>query len=114
MDSIFLIYSKRIRLHHALEPGLNPKNTIIFRHQVHSDRSFPSQAPSFTDIRQAMSDNRVQLFPITNIRKATSDKNSKKQESRAKCCVYVLGRSKPGNIGSNSHQRIVISLLIEM
>ena len=57
-----------------------------------------------------MSHNGEQLFPFTDIRQAMGDKNSKKQESRAKYCVYVLGRSKTGKIGSNSHKQIEISL----
>ena len=46
-------------------------------HILGENRSFPSQAPSFTDIRQPMSDNGEQPFHFTNIRQAVRDQNSK-------------------------------------
>ena len=49
-------HPKCIGLSLAVEPGLHPASPIIFRHEAHLDRTFPSQVPSFTDIRQAVGD----------------------------------------------------------
>ena len=61
-----------------------------------SDWLFPSQAPSFTYILQAMSEH-IQIYDRLFYRYTTGCEGSKlkKQawESRAKCCVYVLGSS---------------------